>query len=156
VTTPKKSAAAACTIRPASEADLTAIHAIEVVAFADPWAVTGFRDMIEHSRARVEVAIDEQGTIIGYAVAWYVADEAEIANLAVSPAARRKGIGTKLLDSILSAAAELGARNVFLDVRESNMPALRLYESRQFEIAGRRKQYYRKPDEDALVMRRVI
>ena len=144
------------TIRAATESDLAAIHAIELASFADPWALTGFRDMIEHSRARVEAAIDREGTLIGYAVAWYVADEAEIANVAVAPAMRKRGIGTKLLDRILEAAATLGARTVFLEVRESNLAAQRLYVSRAFAVAGRRKLYYRRPDEDALIMRREL
>jgi ribosomal-protein-alanine N-acetyltransferase len=144
------------TIRAATESDLAAIHAIELASFADPWALTGFRDMIEHSRARVEAAIDSDGTLIGYAVAWYVADEAEIANVAVAPAMRQRGIGSKLLDRILEAAASLGARTVFLEVRESNLAAQRLYASRAFAVAGRRKLYYRRPDEDALIMRRVL
>ncbi len=144
------------TIRAATESDLAAIHAIELASFADPWAITGFRDMIEHSRARVEAAIDSKGTLIGYAVAWYVADEAEIANVAVALAMRQRGIGTKLLDRILEAAATLGARTVFLEVRESNLAAQKLYASRAFAVAGRRKLYYRRPDEDALVMRRVL
>ena len=144
------------TIRDATESDLAAIHAIELASFADPWAITGFRDMIEHSRARVEAAIDSDGTLIGYAVAWYVADEAEIANVAVAPAMRQRGIGTKLLDRILEAAATLGARTVFLEVRESNLAAQKLYASRAFAVVGRRKLYYRRPDEDALIMRRVL
>ena len=144
------------TIRAATESDLAAIHAIERASFADPWAITGFRDMIEHARARVEAAIDIEGTLIGYAVAWYVADEAEIANIAVAPAMRQRGVGTQLLDRILEAAATLGARTVFLEVRESNLAAQRLYASRAFAVAGRRKLYYRRPDEDALIMRRVL
>jgi len=144
------------TVRAAIENDLVAIHAIESASFGDPWSVEGFRDLLDHPRAKLEVAIDAGGALVGYAVAWYVADESEIANIAVAPAARRRGVGALLLDRILRAAAEFGAKTVFLEVRESNEEARKLYEARQFEIAGRRLKYYSKPDEDALIMRRKL
>ena len=143
-------------VRAASEDDLAAIHAIECASFGDPWALEGFRDLLDHPRAKMEVAVDSNGAVLGYAVAWYVADESEIANLAVAPAARRSGVGALLLDRILRAAAEFGAQSVFLEVRESNEEARKLYEARQFEVAGKRTKYYRKPDEDALIMRRKL
>jgi ribosomal-protein-alanine N-acetyltransferase len=143
-------------VRAAAEADLAAIHAIECASFGDPWSLEGFRDLVEHPRARLEVAIGAGNEVLGYAVAWYVADESEIANIAVAPSARRRGVGALLLDRILRAAAEFGAKTVFLEVRESNEAARKLYEAREFEIAGRRVQYYRKPDEDALIMRRKL
>jgi ribosomal-protein-alanine N-acetyltransferase len=143
-------------IRPAEERDLARIHAIERASFADPWALEGFRDTIEHDRARVEVAVGEDDVVLGYAVAWLVSDESEIANLAVAPEVRRRRIGVMLLDRILEAAASFGARTVFLEVRDSNVAAQALYGTRGFEIAGRRKHYYRKPEEDALIMRRAL
>jgi ribosomal-protein-alanine N-acetyltransferase len=144
------------TVRAAADDDLAAIHVIERASFGDPWALEGFRDLLEHPRAKMEVAIGPGGDLLGYAVAWYVADESEIANLAVAPVARRKGVGALLLDRILRAAAAFGARTVFLEVRESNEAARKLYEARAFEVAGRRVKYYRKPDEDALIMRRLL
>ena len=143
-------------VRPAAEGDLAAIHAIECASFGDPWSLEGFRDLLEHPRAKLEVAVGAGDDVLGYAVAWYVADESEIANIAVAPRARRKGVGALLLDRILHAAAAFGAKTVFLEVRESNDEARKLYEAREFEIAGRRVQYYRKPDEDALIMRRKL
>jgi ribosomal-protein-alanine N-acetyltransferase len=141
------------TIRAAEEHDLEAIYAIECASFGDPWAFETFRGLLVHPPARIEVAVGAAGALLGYAVAWYAADEAEIANIAVAPDARRQGVGTLLLDRILQSAAESGARTVFLEVRESNNEARKRYEARGFEIAGRRKKYYRQPDEDALIMR---
>jgi ribosomal-protein-alanine N-acetyltransferase len=143
-------------VRAATDDDLAAIHAIECASFGDPWALEGFRDLLDHPRAKVEVAVDANDGVLGYAIAWYVADESEIANIAVAPAARRRGVGALLLDRILRAAAEFGAQSVFLEVRESNEEARKLYEARKFEIAGKRTKYYRKPDEDALIMRRKL
>jgi ribosomal-protein-alanine N-acetyltransferase len=143
-------------VRPAQEADLAAIHAIECASFGDPWSLEGFRDLLDHPRARMEVAVGADAQVLGYAVAWYVADESEIANIAVDPSARHRGVGSLLLDRILRAAAEFGAKTVFLEVRVSNDEARTLYEARGFEVAGRRTKYYRKPDEDALIMRRTL
>ena len=145
---------AAIRVRPAEERDIPQVHEIEVASFADPWAVEGFRDSLNSPRTRVEVADDGNGRVFGDSVAWYVADEAEIANLAVRPEARGRGIGGRLLRSILDAAAEMGASRVFLEVRESNAAARELYDSEGFTVVGRRKQYYRRPVEDALIMRR--
>jgi ribosomal-protein-alanine N-acetyltransferase len=143
-------------VRAAIEDDLAAIHAIERESFGDPWSLEGFRDLLDHPRAKLEVAVGARSEVIGYAVAWYVADESEIANIAVAPHARRRGVGALLLDRILRAAAEFGAKTVFLEVRESNASARKLYEARQFAVAGRRAKYYRQPDEDALIMRREL
>ncbi len=143
-------------LRPAVEGDLSAIHAIETASFADPWSLGSFRDTLEHMSARLQVADDARDAILGYSVTWCVADEAEIANLAVTPDARRRGVATALLDSILEQSASLGARHVFLEVRESNVAAQGLYGTRRFEVVGRRKQYYRFPQEDALIMRRTL
>lgn len=143
-------------VRTAVEDDLAAIHAIERASFGDPWSLEGFRDLLDHPRAKLEVAVGAGDVLLGYAVAWYVADESEIANIAVAPSARRRGVGALLLDRILDAAATFGAKTVFLEVRESNVAARKLYETRQFEVAGRRAKYYRAPDEDALIMRRGL
>jgi len=140
-------------VRLAEAGDLECIHAIERVSFADPWSLDGFRDLLEHARARVAVAVDADGEVLGYSVVWSVADESEIANLAVAPAARRRGIGTLLLTSVLDEAAANGIKSVFLEVRESNVAAQQLYLRRGFTVAGRRRQYYRRPVEDALIMR---
>ena len=141
------------TIRAAAPPDLDAIHAIECASFGDPWSFETFRGLLRHPPASMEVAVGAAGALLGYAVAWHAADEAEIANIAVAPDARRRGVGALLLDRILRSAADFGARTVFLEVRESNGVARKLYEVRGFEIAGRRKKYYRQPDEDALIMR---
>jgi ribosomal-protein-alanine N-acetyltransferase len=104
----------------------------------------------------MSVAQDRVGDVLGYSVTWFVSDESEIANLAVAPAARRGGVGALLLDMVLAASESAGARAIFLEVRESNNAARRLYASRDFTVVGRRKEYYRRPVEDALVMRRVL
>lgn len=135
---------------------MSQVHAIEVASFNDPWSLQGFRDTMANPRNRVEVADDGNGGVLGYSVAWYVAEEAEIANLAVSSAARRCGIGALLLARILEAAGTFGAAAVFLEARESNVAALALYGSQRFVVVGRRKRYYQKPVEDAVIMRCTV
>src|SRR5688572_23644267 len=87
-------------------------------------------------------------TVIGYSIAWQLADEAELANLAVAPDARGAGIGRTLLDDLLRTIETRGGATVYLEVRDSNTAARALYTSRRFEEVGRRKGYYDKPRED--------
>ncbi len=140
-------------VRPATVADLVRIREIEVASFSDPWTLAAFRSMLAQPQVLARVA-DEAGRVIGYSVAWVVADEAELANLAVDPARRGEGIGARLLDALLAELAARGGATVYLEVRDSNEAAQALYRSRGFLAAGRRRGYYRRPTEDAVVMRR--
>ena len=139
-------------IRPALAEDLDAIHSIEVASFADPWKRDGFRDLILGGNATVVVAESDRG-IVGFAVSYAAADEAEIANVAVSKTARRSGTGRALIDHVISDAQRRGATMVFLEVRESNAAARALYAARGFVELARRAAYYENPREDAVVMR---
>ncbi|MEP6692975.1 MAG: ribosomal protein S18-alanine N-acetyltransferase [Gemmatimonadaceae bacterium] len=142
-------------IRRVAAADLSAIVAIERASFTDPWSKESFVGLSVDPRVLFVVA-DRDGEIEGYAIAWFAADEGEIANLAVAERARRGGLGARLIDVALAEARAHGAATVYLEVRDSNAAARRLYASRGFEEFGRRKNYYRLPMEDALVLRRVL
>ena len=140
-------------IRPAVEADLPAMLAIETACFADPWRPAAFRDALAAERGVVLVA--EDPTIIGYCVGVKVADEAELANLAVDPSHRGTGVGAALLHAFLERVeAEPPLPAVYLEVRASNAAAQRLYARAGFVPAGVRRDYYEWPREDALVLRR--
>jgi ribosomal-protein-alanine N-acetyltransferase len=151
-------------IRPAGESDLDGILRIERDSFADPWSRESFESSLALDRMRFLVASDggaesrsgESGdeTILGYVVALLVLDEAEIADLAVAPVARRCGIGGLLLDRMVADASHAGVRSLYLEVRESNSAARALYESRSFLSVGRRRGYYQHPQEDALLLKR--
>lgn len=144
-------------VRQARLADVDDVAAIERRAFSDPWSAGSFRALFGNPLVDFAVAEDAvTGRILGYVVAWFVVDEAEIANLAVADDVRRGGVGSRLLDHALDAAARRKCRVVFLEVRESNTAAQALYASRRFAVAGRRTRYYRKPVEDALVLRREL
>ena len=141
-------------IRQARRDDVEDVAAIEKRAFSDPWSANSFRALFGNPLVHFAIAEDGvTGKVLGYVVAWFVIDEAEIANLAVSDSVRRLGVGALLLDHALQAARQRQARIVFLEVRESNEAARALYASRGFAVAGRRSKYYRKPVEDALVLR---
>jgi ribosomal-protein-alanine N-acetyltransferase len=140
----------------ARKEDVAAISEIERAAFSDPWSARSFRDALEHPSVYFGCARSDAGEVLGYVVAWFVADEGEIANLAVAPAGWGSGIGRVLLDAALAEAKQRRIESVYLEVRDSNVRARRLYQSRGFEEVGRRAKYYRRPVEDAIVLRRTL
>ena len=140
-------------IRLAELGDISAVRAIEQEVFADPWSTQDFRDCVSSDAHFLVVEAGGSGAIVGYVVALEAADEGEILNLAVAPAGRRHGLGRALVQRILEALTARGVRQVYLEVRESNAPARALYAAHGFKEVGRRKQYYRRPVEDAIVLR---
>ena len=171
----------AISVRDALAGDLDRIAEIERASFADPWSRGSFASLLRNPQVHFRVAEApptpaappapvrgvtgdagplprgaDVGRVVGYVVAWLVVDEAEVANVAVAPEVRGRGIGARLLDDALAAARDRGAAVAYLEVRDSNAAARALYASRGFEQVGRRRNYYRKPVEDALVMRREL
>lgn len=141
-------------IRAMRGSDVQAVATIEAGAFSDPWPAEAFDSLIGRSHSRLQVAVDHTGEILGYCVVIRALDEGEVANIATSPAARGRGVGGALLDEALAHGDATGLASMFLEVRVSNAPARSLYESRGFRPVGRRRGYYQRPDEDALVLRR--
>lgn len=139
-------------VRRARPEDLPRILEVERAAFSTPWSEASFRTLMPLSRVIVRVA-ELDGRVVGHGVVWRVADEGELANLAVDPDMHGHGVGRILLDQLLAEAREAGITHVFLEVRESNLPARRLYSSRGFQEVALRPGYYRRPTEDALVLR---
>ena len=142
-------------IRRATRDDVPRVAEIERASFSDPWTPGAFRSAAEEERLLFLVA-EHEGTVVGYSVSWCVADQAELANLAVDGDVRGAGIGGQLLDAAIAAAREAGCESMHLEVRESNEAARALYASRGFAEVGRRRRYYRAPVEDALVLRASI
>lgn len=143
-------------LRPAEERDLTKIVEIERSCFADPWTEESFRRLLAGFPAIFRVLVQPGDLLIGYVIAFAVGPDAELLNVAVEPGSRGKGFAGQMLDAVLIELASQGVRTAFLEVRESNGAARALYESRGFREIGRRKKYYRRPVEDALVMRHVL
>lgn len=139
-------------IRAATLADVASIVAIERGSFADPWSATAFAGMLSGPRTRMQVVTDS-GSVVGYAVLLLAPPDADLADLAIAPDARGRGLGRALLDAVIAAARDAGVSRIFLEVRESNAPAIALYERAGFAECGKRSRYYRDPVEDALVYR---
>jgi ribosomal-protein-alanine N-acetyltransferase len=135
-------------------ADVVAVAALERRIFTDPWSANAFRRELAGNEAIwLRVAEDPaDGGLLGYLVAWFVLDEVHLANLAVIPECRRRGLGQALLDDLLDESRNRQATQVILEVRESNRPAQRLYERNGFRTVMIRPGYYRDNREDARVM----
>ncbi len=143
-------------ISAATMEDVPSVVAIEQEAFSDPWTAIAFHDALAHPAVYFACARSGGREVVGYVVAWFAADEGEIANLAVAPSGWGSGTGRRLLNAALSEALARGAAAVYLEVRDSNDRARRLYQSSGFEEVGRRRRYYRRPVEDAIVLRRTL
>ena len=143
------------TLRAATLDDLESIAEIERSAFTDPWSRASFRSMLD--QAPVWFVVAESGErVVGYVVAWFIGGDGEIGNVAVDEAYRGQGIGGMLLDAVLAEARRREVEAVYLEVRESNLAARRMYERYGFARVGRRRRYYRRPEEDALILRLAL
>ena len=141
-----------CRLRPASRADLPVLAALERHAFVDPWTLAQLGAALDWPGAVALVAEDDGGAV-GYVLGRVIVDEGEILSIAVVPERRRLGIGRRLLDAMMTMLVARGAHAAWLEVRMSNDAARAMYESAGFAAAGVRPDYYRRPDEDALVLR---
>ncbi len=135
---------------PVERAMLPRLVEIERASFPDPWSPAMLESELDARFSRFYAA-EEDGTVLGYCILRLIFGEGEIFNIAVAPEQRGRGVGEALLRHALAAAAG-EADCVFLEVRESNGPARSLYEKLGFTFTGRRRGYYLKPREDALLM----
>lgn len=140
-------------IREMRETDLDEIMAIEKKSFAAPWSKKLFRETIVFPLSVSFVArkkIDNR--LVGYANFYLIRNEGHMLNIAITPDLRKKGYAEKLLHHALGVLKEKRGDEFFLEVRESNQDAIKLYRKFGFKMIGRRKKYYRETNEDALVM----
>ena len=135
---------------------LPQVMEIEQRAYPWPWTEGMFVDSLRNGH--LCYCISERDAVVGYIIVFVAVGECHVLNVCVDPEQQGRGIGRRLLNHALSAACDLGAEDAFLEVRLSNDPAIKLYESSGFEAVGRRKDYYPAGDqrEDALVYRRVL
>jgi ribosomal-protein-alanine N-acetyltransferase len=131
---------------------LDEVIAIENQCFSTPWSPAIFRREILDPGPSVNVVAVSGQRVIGYLIAWVVADEFHIANIAVHPGTRRKGIARMLMKHVLETAGRMGARIAALEVRASNEQAKSLYRGFGFREVAIRKCYYPDDGEDAVVM----
>ena len=138
-------------VRWVTREDLAAVARLEEMCFSIPWSNTAIEEAFANELYRF-VAVEEKGVIVGYANFRIVADEGEIERVAVHPDSRRRGYGRKLMEAMVEYSRKKGVRDMTLDVRVNNEKAINLYESCGFVEEGRRKDYYREPTEDAIIM----
>jgi ribosomal-protein-alanine N-acetyltransferase len=140
-------------IRRLTYADLPQVIAIERRAFPAPWSLAMF--VLELSKpAGICLAALDGKQIVGYMICSRYDTVWHVMNVAVDPALQRKGIGTAMLEHLLAEVGDDRARYT-LEVRQSNAPAIRLYERFGFRAAGLRRRYYQDNGEDALIMWRT-
>ena len=139
-------------IVPMDASHLDAIARIEQECFSLPWSRDMLAEELYNDCAAYLVAEDEQEQVTGYAGLQVVLDEGYITNVAVRPDCRRAHIASRLLQVYFDFAAAHALRFITLEVRPGNTAAIALYKKLGFEEAGRRKNYYQKPKEDALIM----
>jgi ribosomal-protein-alanine N-acetyltransferase len=131
--------------------DVPAVAGIEEECFTDPWPAAGIEAELTNPYGVYVVALYD-GEIAGYVMGSALYEDADVTNVAVKPDLRRLGLARAMMTDFLAQCRERNVEKVFLEVRESNLPAIHLYASFGFAPMGRRKNYYIKPMEDAIVM----
>ena len=141
-------------VRIAKSSDLDDIYELDVQTFAMPWSKEALSyDILENDNAFVIVA-EYEGEFAGYADIWTVLDEADLNSIAVRVDFRRKGIGDAIMLAMIEMLSTSGVATINLEVRVSNMPAIKLYKKYGFNECGVRPGYYLDNGEDALIMKR--
>ncbi|HWS30097.1 MAG TPA: ribosomal protein S18-alanine N-acetyltransferase [Clostridia bacterium] len=137
--------------RPMQKADLNRVAELEKICFRSPWSYNALAGELKNDVAHYRVA-EKSGVVIGYAGMWLICNEAHITNVAIAPVERGKGFGRALMLTMMRLAVSLGADDMTLEVRESNLPAQSLYYKLGFEKAGVRKKYYSDTGESAYIL----
>ncbi len=133
------------------EKDLEQVTAIEAATFSMPWSREAFWESMNNP-AHVYVVACEDDTICGYCGMWGIAGEGQINNVAVRKDLRGKGTGFAIVNYLLQEGEKQGLGTFTLEVRESNVAAIHVYEKAGFKSAGIRKDFYEKPRENAVIM----
>jgi len=140
------------------QGDIVSVAGLERSTYDYPWGPGIFRDCLLAGYS--SVVLEQIGQVVGYGIISIAAGEAHLLNICIARELRGRGMGSGLLDYLLSHARSIGAQRVFLEVRPSNLEARHMYRSAGFSVIGVRKRYYRARGgghEDAVVLvRRLI
>jgi ribosomal-protein-alanine N-acetyltransferase len=139
-------------IRKMAVEDLEQVVAIDQASFSLPWPPRSFYFEVTNNPASRCWVVELDGKIIAMVVAWFIVDEIHIATIATHPDFRKQGVGEDLLSHTLQFARDEGAITSFLEVRESNESALKMYFKFGYVETGRRENYYADNGEDAILM----
>ena len=140
---------------PMDRSHLAGVAELERLCFSAPWNEAMLEEELYNDTASFIVAEGEDGQVLGYAGLHVILDEGYIDNVAVRPTCRRQGIADRLLD-VFCRFGQANLAFLTLEVRPSNTAAVALYEKHGFQAAGRRKDYYTAPREDALLLTRTF
>ena len=136
-----------------NESHVAQVAELEKICFSDPWSENSVASELKNPLSCWLVA-EEDSAVAGYIGSQTVVDESDMMNVAVHPDHRRKGVAEKLVMELVEALKKRDSRCLTLEVRASNEPARALYEKLGFVQVGLRKNYYRNPREDALILRK--
>lgn len=129
------------------------IAELEKLCFNDPWSENSIASELDNRLSCWLVALDGD-QVVGYVGSQTVLGETDMMNIAIHPDYRKQGIATALISALIKALIERNSHSLMLEVRSSNEPAKSLYLKMGFEVVGIRKNYYRNPREDALILRK--
>lgn len=141
------------TITNMTSAHVAQIAELEKCCFNDPWSENSISSELNNRLSCWLVAL-ESDVVIGYVGSQTVLGETDMMNIAVHPDYRNQGVAKKLIQNLMDIISEQGSHSLMLEVRQSNEPAKNLYASLGFETVGIRKNYYRNPKENALILRK--
>lgn len=136
-----------------NESHVPQVAELEKICFSDPWSESSIRSELNNKLSLWLVAVDDD-RVVGYVGSQTVLGETDMMNIAVHPYYRKQGIGTALIVGLISALEQRDSHSLMLEVRASNAPAISVYQKLGFSEVGRRKNYYRNPREDALILRK--
>lgn len=134
-------------------AHISQVAALEKICFADPWSEMSIASELQNLWAYWLVAVNGD-QVAGYIGSQSSIDEADVMNVAVHPDYRRQGIAESLIEALVAELKNRSIHSLTLEVRASNAPAISLYEKQGFAQVGCRRNYYRNPKEDALILRK--
>ena len=141
--------------RPLRYEDIDRVVEIENECFSEPWSRNAFEESVDSKFNRI-YCLKKADVLLGF-VGWaWSFDEAEINNVAIDEAYRGNGYGSIMLENAIEYLAEFRIKTIYLEVRAWNKPAISLYSKFGFEKIGIRKNFYRFPTEDAVVMKKVL
>ena len=145
---------------PMRERHVPRIAELEAETFSAPWDEASIRAELENPLALWLVAVERKTgpdeDVLGYAGSQTVFEDADILNVCVAPEARRRGIAEALMTELERRLIPRGAERITLEVRASNVPAIRLYQKLGYAQVGVRRGYYEKPREDALILQKEL
>ena len=138
-----------------TQSHVAAIAGLEKLCFSDPWSESSIATELSCRLSCWLVAMEGE-TLVGYVGSQTVIDESDMMNIAVHPDFRRRGIAEALVAGLEEQLRQRGSKALTLEVRDSNAPAIALYEKLGFTQVGLRKNYYRNPKEDARILRKTL